>query len=168
MAAQRVWGSLGRSRQPGRGGAAAVFVSKSRMALKAATLRVLPHAWRGKARARWLRRAGLAGLACVFAAGTTALPGIPAASAATGTVVSLTFDNGAISQYALAYQQALQPHGANATFFVNSGTVGASGNFMSWAQLGTLAGAGNDIGGKTVNATNLTTDPNPTAQVSVP
>jgi peptidoglycan/xylan/chitin deacetylase (PgdA/CDA1 family) len=79
--------------------------------------------------------------------------------------VSLTFDNGSISQYTLAYQQALQPHGANATFLVNSGTVGASGNFMSWAQLGTLAGAGNDIGGKTVNATNLTTDPNPTAQV---
>ena len=101
----------------------------------------------------------------MFAAGTTALPGITAASAATSTVVSLTFDNGAISQYTLAYQQALAPHGANATFFVNSGTVGASGNFMSWAQLGTLAGAGNDIGGKTVNATNLTTDPNPTAQV---
>jgi peptidoglycan/xylan/chitin deacetylase (PgdA/CDA1 family) len=94
------------------------------------------------------------------------LPGSPVASAATTpTVVSLTFDNGTISQYTLGYQQALQPHGANATFFVNSGTVGASGSFMSWAQLGTLAGAGNDIGGKTVNATNLTTDPNPTTQV---
>ena len=87
------------------------------------------------------------------------------AAAATQTAVSLTFDNGAISQYTLGYQQALQPHNAKATFFVNSGTVGSSGNFMSWAQLGTLAGAGNDIGGKTVNATNLTTDPNPTAQV---
>ena len=76
-----------------------------------------------------------------------------------------TFDNGTISQYTLGYQQALQPHGAHATFLVNSGNVGASGNFMSWAQLGTLAGAGNDIGGKTVNATNLTTDPNPAAQV---
>jgi peptidoglycan/xylan/chitin deacetylase (PgdA/CDA1 family) len=93
------------------------------------------------------------------------LYGAPSALAATQTAVSLTFDNGSISQYALGYQQALQPHGAHATFLVNSGTVGASGNFMSWAQLGTLAGDGNDIGGKTVNATNLTTDPNPTAQV---
>src|SRR5439155_23178738 len=81
------------------------------------------------------------------------------------TVVTLAFDNGTISQYTLAYQQALAPHGAHATFFVNSGTVGASANFMSWAQVGTLASAGDDIGGKTVNATNLTTDPNPTAQV---
>ena len=81
------------------------------------------------------------------------------------TKVSLTFDNGTVSQYTLGYLQALQPHSANATFFVNSGTVGASANTMTWAQLSTLAGAGNDIGGKTVNATNLTTDPNPTAQV---
>jgi peptidoglycan/xylan/chitin deacetylase (PgdA/CDA1 family) len=89
----------------------------------------------------------------------------PAASAASSTSVTLEFDNGAISQYTLGYLQALQPHGAKAVFFVNSGTVGASGSFMTWNQLSTLAGAGNDIGGKSVNATNLTTDPNPTAQV---
>jgi len=77
----------------------------------------------------------------------------------------MTFDNGTISQYNLGYLQALAPHSAHATFFVNSGTIGVSANTMTWAQLGTLAGAGNDIGGKTVNATNLTTDPNPTSQV---
>jgi hypothetical protein len=65
------------------------------------------------------------------------------------TKVSLTFDNGTASQYALGYQQALQPHSAHATFFVNSGTIGVSANTMTWAQLSTLAGAGNDIGGKT-------------------
>ncbi len=81
------------------------------------------------------------------------------------TAVSLTFDNGTVAQYTLGYQQALAPHGAHATFFVNSGTVGVSANIMTWAQLSTLAGAGNDIGGKSVSATNLTTDPNPTAQV---
>jgi peptidoglycan/xylan/chitin deacetylase (PgdA/CDA1 family) len=81
------------------------------------------------------------------------------------TKVSLTFDNGTVSQYNLGYLQALQPHRANATFFVNSGTVSVSANIMTWAQLGTLAAAGNDIGGKTVNSTNLTTDPNPTGQV---
>jgi peptidoglycan/xylan/chitin deacetylase (PgdA/CDA1 family) len=103
---------------------------------------------------RWARLAGLAGL-LALAAGM--LPGIPAASAATTpTVVSLTFDNGTVSQYSLGYQQALQPHGVNATFYVNSGTVGRS-TTMSWAQLGTLAAAGSEIGGKTVDGTNLTT-----------
>jgi peptidoglycan/xylan/chitin deacetylase (PgdA/CDA1 family) len=81
------------------------------------------------------------------------------------TKVSLTFDNGSVGQYTLGYLQALKPHGAPATFYLNSGTVGVSGNSMTWSQLSDLAAAGNDIGGKTVNATNLTTDPNPTAQV---
>ncbi|HET9658051.1 MAG TPA: chitobiase/beta-hexosaminidase C-terminal domain-containing protein, partial [Kineosporiaceae bacterium] len=81
------------------------------------------------------------------------------------TKVSLTFDNGTVGQYTLGWLQALKPHNAAATFYVNSGTIGVSGNSMTWAQLNDLATAGNDIGGKTVNATNLTTDPNPTAQV---
>ena len=81
------------------------------------------------------------------------------------TKVSLTFDNGSVGQYTLGYLKALKPHGDTATFYVNSGTVSVSGNTMTWSQLGDLAAAGNDIGGKTVNATNLTTDPNPTSQV---
>jgi peptidoglycan/xylan/chitin deacetylase (PgdA/CDA1 family) len=89
----------------------------------------------------------------------------PPAGAATTTLVSLAFDNGSISQYNLGFVKALQPHNATATFFVNSGTVGASGNFVSWTQLATMAAAGQDIGGKTVNATNLTTDTNPSGQV---
>jgi len=103
---------------------------------------------------------------CALVLGLLPMLANPAA-AATQTKVSLTFDNGSISQYMLGYQQALQPHNAKATFFVNSGTIVplSSANFMSWTQLSTLAAAGNDIGGKTVNATNLTTDPNPTAQV---
>ena len=36
---------------------------------------------------------------------------------------------------------------------------------MTWTQVGSLAAAGNDIGGKTVSSANLTTDPNPAAQV---
>jgi peptidoglycan/xylan/chitin deacetylase (PgdA/CDA1 family) len=93
--------------------------------------------------------------------------GAGAGTSATGgpVTVVLEFDNASISEYTLGYLDALQPHGAKATFFVNSGTVGASSNFMSWSQLGTVAAAGNDVGGKSVNATNLTTDPNPTAQV---
>ncbi|MGO4342616.1 chitobiase/beta-hexosaminidase C-terminal domain-containing protein [Pedococcus sp. 2YAF34] len=103
-------------------------------------------------------------MTCALALGVSALVTTPVA-AASAVKVSLVFDNGSITHYTLGYQQALQPHGAKATFLVNSGTVGSGANFMSWAQLGTLASAGIDIGGKTVNATNLTTDPNPTAQV---
>src|SRR4029079_6708283 len=77
----------------------------------------------------------------------------------------LTFDGDAVSQYTLGYSQALKPHGATATYFVNSGTVSVGTNFMTWAQLQALAAAGSDIGGKSVNSTNLTTDSNPTAQV---
>jgi peptidoglycan/xylan/chitin deacetylase (PgdA/CDA1 family) len=79
-----------------------------------------------------------------------------AASAAVQTGVSLTFDNGAISQYTLGYQQALQPRGVPATFYINSGTAGRS-TTMSWSQFSTLAAAGDEIGGKTVDGTNLTT-----------
>ena len=87
------------------------------------------------------------------------------ASAAGPVVVSLTFDDNTISQYNLAYLQALKPHNAHATFFVKSGSVGTGGSNMSWAQVTTLAGDGNDVGGKTLNATNLTTDPDPSTQV---
>ena len=96
------------------------------------------------------------GFSVVLAAGVTAVAAPSAVSSATQTVVSLTFDNGAISQYTLGYQQALQPRGVNATFYVNSGTVGRS-TTMSWSQLSTLAAAGDEIGGKTVDGTNLTT-----------
>jgi peptidoglycan/xylan/chitin deacetylase (PgdA/CDA1 family) len=79
-----------------------------------------------------------------------------ATSAATSTVVSLNFDNNSVSEYSLGFQYALQPAGVNATFYINSGTIGTS-NKLSWSQVGSLAAAGNDIGGKTVDGTNLTT-----------
>ncbi len=43
------------------------------------------------------------------------------------TRVALTFDNGTVGQYTLGYLKALQPHSAKATFYVNSGTIGVSG-----------------------------------------
>jgi peptidoglycan/xylan/chitin deacetylase (PgdA/CDA1 family) len=80
------------------------------------------------------------------------------ALASTGpqTVVSLTFDNGAVSQYTLGYQKALAPSGVKATFYVNSGVIGGT-NHMSWSQLSALQSAGQEIGGKTVDGTKLTT-----------
>ncbi|MDP9328363.1 MAG: chitobiase/beta-hexosaminidase C-terminal domain-containing protein, partial [Actinomycetota bacterium] len=82
---------------------------------------------------------------------------IPASQAATVTKVSLTFDNNTISEFTLGYQQALQPRGMHATFFINSGTVASSSNFLTWAQLSTLQTAGNEIGGKTIHSINLKT-----------
>ena len=60
------------------------------------------------------------------------------------TQVSLTFDNGTVGQYNLGYLQALRPHGAHATFFVNTGNVGVSANVMTWAQLTALDGLSPD------------------------
>src|SRR5689334_19310295 len=94
---------------------------------------------------------------------------VPAATRAAGgpVTVALEFDNSSVSIYNLGYVQALQPHGAKATFFIQSGSVGNSptATNMSWGQFATIASAGNDIGGKSTSAGNLTTDPNPSTQV---
>ncbi len=106
-------------------------------------------------RGRWPRQLWVYGVAGLFVVALGVLPGDLLAPAAR-TVVSLTFDNDTISQYTLGYKRALAPHGVNATFYVNSGTVGAGPNFMSWPQLRSLAAAGNEIGGKTVDGARLT------------
>jgi peptidoglycan/xylan/chitin deacetylase (PgdA/CDA1 family) len=102
---------------------------------------------------------GAATFFAVLAAGAWVAAIAPTATATTSTTVSLTFDNNTLSQYTLGYQQALQPHGVNATFYVNSGSVtnSSSTKYMSWSQLSALAAAGNDIGGKTVDGISLTT-----------
>jgi peptidoglycan/xylan/chitin deacetylase (PgdA/CDA1 family) len=79
------------------------------------------------------------------------------AGAATGSaVVSLTFDDGTISQYSLGWQRALAPHGMNATYFVPTGKIGSGPGYMTWDQLSSMFAAGNEIGGHTVDHVNLT------------
>src|SRR5213078_2063531 len=87
-----------------------------------------------------------------------AAPGVSGTQPTGSTVVSLSFDNNTLSQYTLGYQQALQPHGVTATFYASSGSVAttSSTKYMTWTQLSALAAAGNDIGGKTVDNTSLT------------
>ena len=80
----------------------------------------------------------------------------PATSAATSIDVSLNFDNNVANEYYLGYQDALQPAGVAATYYINSGSIGSS-NKLTWSQVSSLAAAGNDIGGKTVDGLNLTT-----------
>lgn len=54
--------------------------------------------------------------------------------------VGLTFDDGDVSNYTLAYP-ALAEAGASADFFVNTATVGRPG-FLSWPQIGEMQRAG--------------------------
>jgi peptidoglycan/xylan/chitin deacetylase (PgdA/CDA1 family) len=92
----------------------------------------------------------------LFALVVLALAVGPAAGARAQTVVSLTFDDGIMSQYNEARPQ-LVAHGMLATFFVNSGNVGADPYFMDWAQLDALNGERNEIAGHTIHHQNLTT-----------
>lgn len=81
-----------------------------------------------------------------------ALPG----HAATSTVVSLTFDDGDESQYSLAFQHGLQPRDMHGTFYIVTGWTGVNSGAMTWSQLASLYGDGNDVGGHTVDHIDLT------------
>ncbi len=103
------------------------------------------------------RLAGLAGLAALIAAMLLPVTWLAAAPAhaVTSTVVSLTFDDGDESQYSLGYQLGLQPHGMQGTFYIVTGFLGQTGS-MTWSQLASLYGNGNDVGGHTVDHIDLT------------
>jgi peptidoglycan/xylan/chitin deacetylase (PgdA/CDA1 family) len=77
----------------------------------------------------------------------------PAAGQSVNTVVSLAFDRAYANQ--VPARAILTSHGMDATFYVNSGTVGQSG-YMTWTQLQDLRADGNEIGGETINHTRLT------------
>lgn len=83
--------------------------------------------------------------------------GAKAATTDPKIVVSLTWDDGRASQMAsLPIQEA---HGMKATYYINSGDIGASPYYMNKAQLDLVAQSGNEIGGHTVHHENLTTIP---------
>ena len=62
-------------------------------------------------------------------------------------VVSLTFDDGLVSQYQLADKQALKPHLLTGTFYNVSGRNGVDEQHMTWSQLTDLNNDGNEVGG---------------------
>jgi peptidoglycan/xylan/chitin deacetylase (PgdA/CDA1 family) len=106
------------------------------------------------------RRPSLLRLATVAA--VVALSGVvavahPAAAATNPTVVSLTFDDGSKDHYDNA-RPLLRSHNMHGTFFINSGRVNAT-NFMTKAQITTLANEGDEIGGHTVDHADLPTMP---------
>jgi peptidoglycan/xylan/chitin deacetylase (PgdA/CDA1 family) len=78
------------------------------------------------------------------------------AQAAGQTVVSLTFNDAQISQYAYA-RPALQAHNMNATFYVATGWINKSyACCTSWAQVDDLYRDGNEIGGMGFDHKDLT------------
>ena len=81
------------------------------------------------------------------------LAATPAQAATSPVVVSLTFDNEWANQMTAA--QAMHAAGMPGTFYVISGWIGTS-NFMSMSDLQTLVSWGDEIGGKTVDNTDLT------------
>ncbi len=83
----------------------------------------------------------------------TALCVLAGASSAQ-TTVSLTLDDGSKNQYDL--REILDDHGMEATFYVNSDAVGESSGRMTWDEIEALASDGNEIGGHTLDHSNLT------------
>ena len=78
----------------------------------------------------------------------------PGLASAGQTIVSLTFDDGKVSQYGMRAE--LASRGMHATFFVNTPDIGTSAG-MSWQQLHDLEADGNEIGGHTLTHPDLTT-----------
>jgi peptidoglycan/xylan/chitin deacetylase (PgdA/CDA1 family) len=101
--------------------------------------------------------AGPASSPLAAAAGAEAAPAAaPAAVAGPETVVSLTFDDGDANQTTAA--SILNNYNLDGTFYIISGYVGAAG-YMTRADVDALAAAGHEIGGHTVNHSDLATLP---------
>jgi peptidoglycan/xylan/chitin deacetylase (PgdA/CDA1 family) len=86
--------------------------------------------------------------AAALAAGSL-LAGPAIAHAAPLTVVTIQFDDGNADTIQWI-DGSLNTHGFNATWYVNSGSIGTTGH-LTWDQLSALSTAGNDIGSHTIN-----------------
>jgi peptidoglycan/xylan/chitin deacetylase (PgdA/CDA1 family) len=86
--------------------------------------------------------------AAALAAGSL-LAGPAIAHAAPLTVVTIQFDDGNADTIQWI-DGSLNTHGFNATWYVNSGSIGTTGH-LTWDQLTALSTAGNEIGSHTIN-----------------
>jgi peptidoglycan/xylan/chitin deacetylase (PgdA/CDA1 family) len=102
--------------------------------------------WSTTLRGRWVPAAATAlAVGCLVA--------VPAASrAAPLTVVTIQFDDGNADTY--QWISGLNNHGFNATWYINSGSIGSTGH-LTWTQVGALATAGNEIGSHTIDHVDL-------------
>jgi Polysaccharide deacetylase len=109
-------------------------------------------------RIRLLFAAALTAVATLIVGGLAAAP---AHAATSTTVVTFTFDNQWENQMTAAAD--MQAAGMAGTFYIISGWIGLSG-FMSMSDLNTLKADGDEIGGKTVENTDLPTVSNAEAE----
>lgn len=102
-----------------------------------------------------LATATVAALLTLTAAMTTApvAEGATTATPTAATTVSLTFDDSNSDQMTAA--ASLQAAGLHGTFYAISGSIGAP-DYLTLANLQSIYGAGNEIGGHTVNHPDLT------------
>ena len=109
---------------------------------------------RGRPRRSWSLLA-VSTLSSLVVAAAAQVSTAHSAAAATGghVIVSFTFDDGRVSQYAAL--PVFANYGMHATFYMNTGLMGTSG-IMTWAQLHDIAAAGHEIGGHTLHHTGLT------------
>jgi peptidoglycan/xylan/chitin deacetylase (PgdA/CDA1 family) len=84
-----------------------------------------------------------------------ALLALPSLAQARPTYVSLTFDDGSADQ--MAAVTLLAARGMHGTFYLNSGLIGSDEYHMDWSQVASAAALGNEIGGHTVDHSDLTT-----------
>ncbi len=104
--------------------------------------------------------------------GATVTGVLPASAATSPTVVSLTFDN-AWEDQMTAFDD-MQAASLQGTFYVPAAFIGAGGScdtsptcFLTLSQLQSISAAGDEIGGKTVDNTDLTLVPASEAEAEV-
>jgi peptidoglycan/xylan/chitin deacetylase (PgdA/CDA1 family) len=96
-------------------------------------------------KAEWRRRVAVFGLTLSFLLLVVGGPLGIRATAASPTVISLTFDDGRATEYVA--RSILASYGMHATFYVNSPRLGSSSFYMTWQQVQGLYADGNEIGG---------------------
>jgi peptidoglycan/xylan/chitin deacetylase (PgdA/CDA1 family) len=113
---------------------------------------------RAGSRARLVVGAALAAAALLMTGGNGFAWTANSTASPPQTTVTLTFDDGSADQYlGLA---ALNAHGMNATYYLNSAKINGDSAYLTWSQVADLAAAGNEIAGHTAYHADLTfTDP---------
>ncbi|MEU6645721.1 polysaccharide deacetylase family protein [Saccharomonospora sp. NPDC046836] len=103
---------------------------------------------------RWRRIVVLAAATLAFVAPSAV--GVASAQSAPTTIVSLTFDDGNASQ--MNALPIMAKYGFKGTFYLISGVVDTQ-NYVTRADIETIAAQGHEIGGHTVNHPDLATVP---------
>ncbi|GAC1378963.1 MAG: hypothetical protein NVSMB43_20770 [Pseudarthrobacter sp.] len=104
----------------------------------------------------WIKRLAAVPFSLALVLGGASIWAAPAAHAADGGMVSVTFDDGWASQYNNALP-VLNKYGIPATMYIISGSVNAVPSYMTQDQIQAFASRGDEIAAHTVTHPDLTT-----------